>query len=382
MPITLDKTTPNKMSCEATRPANKHLEESPETKESMTPHSNNCGCGHHAHKSLLSLGTLNTTVETVEEKTPQPEAPVENSQSQTDKDTKHIHSTECAHHQDTEEALIETKEHIHGPNCTHNHHEITSSTKKSNNLFPLEETIKGLNTNKTIKQILTMVSNLTPAMTVSEIAGAFHLNSLIASPLAISAMHLTNRGTNNEHLPKLFLTALSSLGVISAQKFVNLPRLLIRPFMALAVFFIEKNGKPLNSKEIKSEMDNKSHKEKFDFNVSKGDWINLLKLQGQINTIPWLANLFTGNLKELNEENSGINKVLGKIGISALHIVSLSLGFTGLGALIDKSLTYFKVVSDKESIAMRAEGAVCACCGAPVCVAEAASEAGAMSLAV
>lgn len=367
MLITLDKITPNKMTCEATRPTGKENNETPDTKETMTPHSSSCGCGH-AHKSLLSLETLNPVVET------------ENNHSQICEDTEHLHSTECNHHE-TEEPLIETRknEHVHGPNC--NHHEGISGTKKSNNLFPLEERIKSLNTNKTIKQFLTMISNLTPAMAVSEIGGAFHLNSLITSPLAISAMHLTNRGTNKEHLPKLFLTTLSSLGVISAQKFANLPRLLIRPLMAFAIFFIEKNGKHIHNEECKHEKNHESHKEKVDFNISKNDWINLLKLQGQINTIPWLANLFTNNLNKLNEENNEVNQILGKIGISASHIVSLSFGFIGLGALIDKSLTHFKVISDKESIAMRAEGAVCACCGAPVCVAEAASEAGAMSLA-
>ena len=171
-------------------------------------------------------------------------------------------------------------------------------------VFPFEEKIKGLKVNNTVKQLLTMISNLTPAIGVSEIAGVLHTNSFIASPLAISAMHLTNRGINQ--LPKLFFTALSSVGILSAQKFADLPRIFTRPIMALAVFFIEKNGKSKN-------------------HIKKSDWINLLKLQGQINTVPWLANLYTTKLKEVNEQNNSfINKFLGHLGISTLHIAGLS----------------------------------------------------------
>ena len=247
-------------------------------------------------------------------------------------------------------------------------------------VFPFEEKIKKLNVSNTAKQLLTMVSNLTPAIGVSEITGVFHVNSFISSPLAISSMHLTNRGLN--HLPKLLFTALSSIGVISAQKFANLPRVFIRPIMAVAVFFTEKIGAHVHTDKCSHPAEENDHKEHNHSKIKKGDWINLLKLQGQINTVPWLANLYTSRLKELNEQNDNfINKFLGHIGISASHIAGLSLGFAGLGHLIDKSLVNLRVLSDKESIAMRTEGAVCACCGAPVCVAEAASEAGAMSIA-
>ncbi len=280
--------------------------------------------------------------------------------------------------------LASPDKHVHGPNCEHHHeHRPVTNPKQIKNLFPLEGKIKDLKVNNTVKQLLTMASNLTPALGVSEITGALHTNPFISSPLAISAMHLTNRGT--DQLPKLLFTALSSIGVIAAQRFAHLPRILIRPVMALAVFFIERNGssKEHTHNDQCSHENNHSHKEKSDSKIKKGDWINLLKLQGQINTVPWLANLYTSKLKSLNEQNDNlITRFLGHIGISASHIAGLSLGFVGLGHLIDKSLVEFKVLSDKESVAMRAEGAVCACCGAPVCVAEAASEAGAISITV
>ena len=274
--------------------------------------------------------------------------------------------------------LLPTDKYDHSHICANHNH------KQTKNLFPLEEKIKELNTGKTTKQLLSMASNLIPAIGVAEIAGTLNTSSFISSPLAISAMHLTNRGINKEHLPKLFFTILSSIGVISAQKFASLPRLFIRPIMALAVFFIEKSGKHVHTDKCDHSHEEKgnNHKEDNHNKIKKGDWINLLKLQGQINTVPWLASLYTNKLKELNEQNDNfIIKFLGHVGISALHIAGLSLGFVGLGHLIDKSITRLNLVSEKESIAMRAEGAVCACCGAPVCVAEAASEAGAMSIA-
>ncbi len=270
------------------------------------------------------------------------------------------------------------------------------------NLFPLEHTIKELKSVNSIgKQLLLMASNLTPAIAMTEILKPFHVDSFIASPLAISAMHLTNRGTN--HLHKLLFTSLSSVGVVALQKFANLPRILIRPIMALAVFFIEKTGKEkhIDKRHIHTaECDHSHHehdhvhtaecnhthevthdeKKSKDSWISKAEWIKLAKLQGQINTVPSIVNFGINKLREANDMNDNwAKKFLGNIGISALQIAALSLGFVGLGHLIDKMLLKFNFVSNEESLAMRAEGAVCACCGAPVCVAEAASEVGSIA---
>lgn len=241
-------------------------------------------------------------------------------------------------------------------------------------IFPLEKTINnikinGKNLSTNTKQFLLMVSNLTPAIAMSEILKPFHVDSFVASPLAISAMHLTNRGTDQLH--KLAFTSLSSIGVIALQKFMSLPRVLIRPIMALAVFFIERNGK---EKHVHTETCNHTTN-------SKAEWIKLLKLQGQINTVPLIVNFGINKLRELNESNENVVKrFLSHLGISALQILGLSVGFIGVGKLIDKLFLRFNVVNSEEALAMRAEGAVCACCGAPVCVAETASESAAISI--
>jgi hypothetical protein len=76
-----------------------------------------------------------------------------------------------------------------------------------------------------------------------------------------------------------------------------------------------------------------------------------------------------------------LKRFLAHVGISTGQILGLSLGFIGIGKLIDKTLLHFKFISNEDFLATRTEGAVCACCGAPVCVAEAASEACSMSIA-
>ncbi len=251
-------------------------------------------------------------------------------------------------------------------------------------LFPLEKKIAGLKIQgeeigTNTKQFLLMLSNLTPAIAMSEILKPLHVDSFVASPLAISAMHLANRGTDKLH--KLGLTSLSSVGVIALQRFMGLPRLLIRPIMALAVFFIEKNGKEkhVHTEDCKHEEHEheKEHKNVHEHN-EKAEWLKLLKLQGQINTVPSIVNFGISKLREMNESNGSLlGKFTSHIGISALQILGLSGGFLGVGKLIDNILLKLNFVTSDE-LAMRAEGAVCACCGAPVCVAETASESAAI----
>ncbi len=250
-------------------------------------------------------------------------------------------------------------------------------------LFPLEQKIaelkiQGEEIGTNTKQFLLMVSNLTPAIAMSEILKPFHVDSFVASPLAISAMHLANRGTDKLH--KLGFTSLSSIVLIAMQKFMGLPRTLIRPIMALAVFFIEKNGKKekhVHSEDCKHEHE-KEHKEIHSHNEKKEEWLKLLKLQGQINTVPSIVNFGISKLREINESNESLlGKFASHIGISALQILGLSGGFLGIGKLIDKLLLKLNFITSDE-LAMRAEGAVCACCGAPVCVAETASESAAI----
>lgn len=244
-------------------------------------------------------------------------------------------------------------------NPDHDHDSCLNCVKDHlKNIFPFEKKIAKLNANPVFKQFLTMLSNLTPATVVSEIAHSLNLSSFISSPISISAMYLSNKEISKANLIKLFFTLLSSIGTMTVQKLLSLPKFFIRPVMALAVFLLEKKEKGIKNSK---------------------DTIKLLKLQGQINTVPLAVNLFTGKLKNINSANDNfVRSFLGHVGISALHIAGLSLGFIGLGHVIDKSLEKFNL-SDEGHLAIRTEGAVCACCGVPGCIAEAASEVGSMA---
>lgn len=240
------------------------------------------------------------------------------------------------------------------PDKKHSHGHTVSP-----NVVPFEPYINNKLKNTFLKQFLLMVSNLTPAIAVSKLLKPLNASSFISSPLAIGAMHFTNRGTNQ--LNKLLFTTLSSLGITAMQKFLSMPRLFIRPLMALAVFFVERNGKKTTKQQ---------------------EVTNLLKLQGQIISVPYIVNTITNKLHEANDSTGNmLKRFLGHVGIGVFQILGLSLGFIGVGKLIDKILMHFKFISNEDFLATRTEGAVCACCGAPVCVAEAASEAGCISIA-
>lgn len=274
----------------------------------------------------------------------------------------------------------------------HGHRTLIESIKQ---LFPFEDKVKNLkisnNTeiNQTLKQLLLMITNLTPALAASEVMKPFEVTPFVASPIAISAMHFTNRGVNQ--LQKWLFTSLSSVGIVALQKFANLPRTLIRPLMALAVFFIERNGN--NGKNITSHVHDKNcdheHRIKsvkvtksYPVSNTKADLIKLVKLQGQINTVPWVINTLTDKLSErVSSYDNFLTRILGRVGTFVFQVIGLSAGFVALGKLLDKLFTRFNIVSDEDALAMRTEGAVCACCGAPVCVAEVASEVGSMSVA-
>lgn len=252
----------------------------------------------------------------------------------------------------------------------HDHDSCMSCMKDHlRNIFPFERKINKLKTNQPVKEFLLMLSNLTPAILVSKVAGNYGVDNLISSPLSLGSMHFTNRGFDKEKLPQLFLTCVGSLGLITAKKLTSLPNLLIRPVMACFVFFIERNGKHAHS--------NKSSKHKNNLPaVSKDDLLKLLKLQVQINTVPYLSNFLTSKLSErISGGGNFVSRFLGFVVTSSFQILSLSLGFLGLGKLIDPIFNGHKTTNKDSALTSRTEAGACACCGAPVCVVEAASEA-------
>src|SRR3989338_6434848 len=240
------------------------------------------------------------------------------------------------------------------------------------------------NLNNLAKQFLVTVGFLGTAIPVAKIAstGLKYLNlngfvsSLITAPLSISAMHFLNRG--NKNLDKWGLTVGSSAAALGLTQIISMPRFMLRFIMCFAVFFIER----LRPEQINTHNNNKEHKhdnhcnhtehkETHKAKLTKNDFINLGKVQALILTVPQLVDYFVGKLEAKNNENDNfIKRFLGRIGITVFHVLSLSLGFVGLGRLIDAGIKQFNLKPNEGTTAGKAEAVidVCAHCGVPGCI--------------
>lgn len=240
------------------------------------------------------------------------------------------------------------------------------------NIFPLEEKITKLKINDSLKQLLLNISYLLPAILVSKVSSKIvhpllgeKVTPYVVSSFAVSSMYFANKGTSEKRKP--LLISASSVGIIGLQQLTALPRWLMRPFMALAVDLINKNGN-----------NNENKKSSF---ITKEDLFKHGRLQALVNIVPIGINFFLNKLEELNHSVSDpISRFFGNVGIMVTQVIGLSAGFLGFGFVFDKVFEKFDLSNNKEgSLAAKTESTVCACCGAPFCVAEAASEAGAMS---
>ncbi len=252
-------------------------------------------------------------------------------------------------------------------------------------IFPLEEKIRNLKTNNHIKQFLINISYLTPALITSNLANLIltplhgeKVTPFIASPLTIASMFLSNKGVKKLNPLTPILISLGSIINLTLQRLINMPKQLTRPFMALAVHIATKFTKEEHVHEHPEDKKHHSHSSVF----SKEDLIKQGRLQILVNVVPWINNILIKKLEEVNHNSSNfINKYLGKIGIMATQILGLSTGFSVLGYILDKGLEKLKLIKSTNSSEAAQAESVCACCGAPVCVAEAASEASSALLA-
>lgn len=265
-----------------------------------------------------------------------------------------------------------------------------NSLNQIKSIFPFEKNILAIDKKKisaTSRQFMIMASNLTPALVSSELTSSLKFSPFLGAPISISTMHLTNRGTGQ--LPKLFLNSFSSVSVLGLQKFLSLPKFLIRPILAAAIFFVEHFGDSLsrkskeklpvlNKKEEKHEHHshcNHSHEDKHEHvhgthcnhdhskthvhseklhsssssekkkeaqpnDLTKELGLKLLRLEALINTVPIAINYLTEKINDFFNESSNVfTKFLGHTGSSIFKTSGISAGFIGLGYLFDYSAT-------------------------------------------
>ena len=280
----------------------------------------------------------------------------------------------CEHCHGTGDDLKVKKHEKTGHQCEEDSCNINHSHgHRVNKIFPFEERINALNINLFLKEILLNISYLTPAILVSRVSTKLlsfvtgeKAIPYIVSPLSVSSMFLSNKGLKEIHKPVLI--SLSSIFLIALKQLVNLPRWLMRTLVALAVDMINKIGKDKQTSSDKS--------------LTKEDLIKHIRLQTLVNLVPPGINFFLNKITEkFSYLTSPVGKVLTDTSLIFAQIAGLAFGFSSFGYLIDKGLKRFDLITNGENLAGKTESTVCACCGAPFCVAEAASEVGSLSLA-
>ncbi len=237
----------------------------------------------------------------------------------------------------------------HGTPHGHIHHHHKSSLPQTNNT--LETLIANSVMPQWLKELILNTSFLTPAFFTNYFLKAIPLPRLVKTWLAVTAMHLTNRG--NSKLGRLGLTYLAS-GLASLNR-SKLTRFLATSFIAL----IEKFAGDHKPASAKSSYDNAiSEIKTISSNFTKSSkWKEL---------IPSLLNIEAKVQLVAPAVNYAISKLPGKntgrFVKTCLQTLFTSISFVGS----DSILRLLGKTLGQESLAS-AVGAMCGCCGSPVC---------------
>ncbi len=265
--------------------------------------------------------------------------------------TKKLHAHDHACHDHTCKEHGTPHGHIH-------HHEAK----------PQHNTLEAIVANSAMpqwfKELVLNTSFLTPAFLTNYILKAAPLPKLIKTWLAVTAMHLTNRG--NSKLGRLGLTYLASglasfdrsLKSDSAYKF-NLTRFLATSGIALIEKFagdhkpnLKKSGYDNAISEIKTISSNLTKPNKWRELIP-----SLLNIEAKVQLVAPLVTYIVAKFSGKNTSR------FIKTCLQALLISASFVGSDSLLRLLGKSL-------GQESLAS-AVGAMCGCCGSPVCAAAA-----------
>lgn len=238
------------------------------------------------------------------------------------------------------------------------------------------------------KQLLIMIANLFPALSVSEILDtggkAFNADLIVDFLKPIGAI-ITRQGTvdgiNKKNAYKAILGSLSAVTLLGANKLFNMPRFLLRPVLAIFLFGIEELGKV---KELLGYKDHnhedhipdschlKDHNESaYNHNPSlKELFTGLGILEVQLNTVTPIVSKLSNKIFETTGFVARINKVL-------FNTLFLSLGFVGLGEGLKLTAKHFSKSSNIDwlkDLSKVIGNTLCGCCGAVGACTNAAAE--------
>ncbi len=265
----------------------------------------------------------------------------------------HKHGESCSHHD---------HKHDHGHDHHHHHHEQET-------IWPLEDFLANMKAPQWLREFSLNTSFLAPAFISSELVEKLPMPNFLKSWIAISSMHLLNRG--HTKLTKLGLSYLVSGAASGARSnlegqnsFIqNIPRALATAAIAIIEKFatLHHHG----NKDYFTMM--KDEASTFIKNLgSIKQWQELLpgllNIETKVQVVAPLMKMLTAALTE--NLPSGIKNLVD----TGSKILLTSASFVGVDRILE---SLAKAFYGKDSQIAASFGAACGCCGSPVCAAAA-----------
>lgn len=242
--------------------------------------------------------------------------------------------------------------HAHENNHSHDHHHNHKFP-----LFPLEDFISHSKLPKTLREIVLNSSFISPAMICSKLIEKLNIAPVLKTWTSISTMHLFNRG--KQKLSRLgltyFVSGLAQLGSMTSLGY-KASRFIATSLIAVIEKFSD-NGHHHDEETILESV--KREMKNLQANISsKKKWQellpNLFNIEAKVQLVAPLMNKFSSMISE-----SIPVQVLAKIFLTSTSFVSVD-------KLLEQISKQFGNNLFSSSI-----GALCGCCGSPVCSAAA-----------
>lgn len=248
----------------------------------------------------------------------------------------------------------------HDHNCEHHgtpHGHIVHHDEHHEHPNTLESIIGHSKLPQWLKELCLNISFLSPAMIISKLLSQIKMPQIFKSLASITGMHIFNRGKTK--LGRLGLTCLVSGAATSGESLSVKP-----PFMRFlattAVAIIEKFAGDGHGESLPKEL------KAFEKNIKdSAKWKELLpsliNVESKVQVISPLIN------KLIQAATQTLAETPRNIIVTLSQILFTSLGFVGF----DQILKSLAGVFGQGSVFASMTGAVCGCCGSPVCAAAA-----------
>ncbi|MDA0772009.1 MAG: hypothetical protein O3C63_03605 [Cyanobacteria bacterium] len=277
---------------------------------------------------------------------------------------KHDHSCHdhsCEHH-GTPHGHIKQHDHSHGHHNEAHDHKHTHGHDHPNTL---ESIIAHSKLPQWLKELSLNVSFLSPALIISKLLSKAKIPQILKTLTAITGMHALNRGRTK--LGRLALTYLVS-GAAAGDKAlaeatknkIGLGTNMARFFATTAVAIIEKFSGDSHVNNLGEEIA-AFQKNIRDLKKWKELLPSLINVESKVQIIsPLINKLIQFSSRNLSAGSQNIVSTLSRILLT-------SAGFVGF----DQILKSLSGIFGKSSVFASMTGAICGCCGSPVCAAAA-----------